>query len=115
MEAPGTLLVVDAGVHPNGFGRLLRTDLRDRRLEVLAAGWRGLGSLAYLPSRRLALLSQVGPWPRGWAFSLAIDEPDRPPQFSWQGLNHPSQFSVDPDDDEVLLSTGDGVVHLELG
>lgn len=115
MEAPGTLLVIDAGVHPNGFGRLMRIDLRDHTLAVLAGGWRGLGALAYLPSRRIALLSRVGPWPRGCAFSLAIDEPNRPPQFSWQGLNRPSQFSVGPADDEVLLSTGDGVVHLELG
>lgn len=113
-EAPGTLLVADAGVHPNGFGRLMRLDLRDPRLDVLASGWHGLGSLAYLPSRRLALLTQVGPWPRGCAFSLAIDESDRPPQFSWQGLDDPSQFSIGPDDDEVLLSTGDGVVHLDL-
>jgi hypothetical protein len=115
MEAPGTFLVIDAGVHPNGFGRLMRIDLRDQKFAVLAGGWRGLGSLAYLSSRRLALLSQVGPWPRGCAFSLAIDEPDHPPQFSWHGLNHPSQFSVGPDDDEVLISTRDGVVHLELG
>jgi hypothetical protein len=115
MEAPGTLLVADAGVHPNGFGRLMRIDLSDHKLDALAGGWRGLGSLAYLPARRLVLLTQVGPWPRGCAFSLAIDEPDRPSQFAWQGLNHPSQLSVDPDDDEVLISTGDGVVHLELG
>ena len=114
METPGVLLVADAGVHPNGFGRLMRAILREQRVEFLEGGWRGIGSIAYLPSRRLELLSQVGLWPRGRAFSLDLDAPTNPPQFSWEGLNQPSQFSVSRDEDEVLISTGDGIVDLQL-
>jgi hypothetical protein len=114
MEAPEVLLIADAGVHPNGFGRLMRASLREQRVEFLESGWRGIGSLAYLPSRRLALFSQVGPWPQGCAFSLDVDVPTNPHQFSWKGLNQPSQFSVKQDESEVLISTGDGIVDLQL-
>jgi SIR2-like protein len=114
MEAPEALLIADAGVHPNGFGRLMRAMLREQRVELLEGGWRGIGSLAHLPSRRVALLSQVGPWPQGRAFSLDLDAPTNPPRFSWEGLNRPSQFSVNQDETEVLISTGDGIVDLHL-
>jgi hypothetical protein len=115
MEAPGVLLLADAGVHPNGFGRLMRSRLSDGNLDIIAGGWSGVGSLAYLSSRRLALLSHVGPWPRGSVFALDADAPTGPPRLSWEGLNRPSQFSVSSDEKEVLISTGDGIVDLRLG
>lgn len=114
VETPSELLIADAGVHPSGFGRLLRANLADERIDFLAGGWRGIGALVYLPSRRLALLSQGGPWPRGCTFSVDLEAPTAPPRFTWQGLNRPAQFSVNAAEDEILISTEDGLVELRL-
>lgn len=108
------ILVADAGVHPRGFGRLMRATPSTGALEVLASGWSGVGSLLYLPSPRLVLLSQIGPWPRGRVFCLDLDAPNDPPRYSWQGLDGPSQFCIGKDLEDVLIATRGGLVALRL-
>jgi hypothetical protein len=114
LEDDGTILIADAGVHPNGFGRLMRGRLGERSVEILASGWKRVGSLAFLPNRRLALLSQGGAWPRGKVFALDVDEPDQEPEYLWEGLNEPSHLSYCRETDEILVSTKDGIVELTL-
>ena len=70
LEDDGSVLIADAGVHPNGLGRLMKGRLGEKSVEILASGWNRLGSLAFLLSRRLALLSQGGAWPRGKVLAL---------------------------------------------
>lgn len=111
-ESLGNLLVADAGVHPRGFGRLMRADLVSQKVDVIAAGWSGIGSLAALPLSGVALLGLVGPWPRGAA--LAVDLRSGRQTRLWEGLNRPGHFIVSADETEVLLSTADGLVELDL-
>jgi hypothetical protein len=114
MEAPGVLLVADAGVHPNGFGRLMRVCLHDQSVEVLAGGWPNIGSMAFLPSRGLALLVQGGPRSKSRIFALSVQEPTKPSAYSWEGLHHPSHICLNADESEVLVSTQEGIVELTL-
>lgn len=114
LEAPNRLLVADAGVHPSGFGRLMHADLDTQRVDVLAGGWRGVNSVLFVPTRRLALLARVGGWPRGTVFSVDLDNPTSAPQYLWEGLNGPAQLCPASTEDEALVSTADGIVALWL-
>jgi hypothetical protein len=113
-EDRDTVLIGDAGVHPNGFGRLMRGHLDTEAVEVLASGWKGVGGAGFLPARRLALLSLIGPWPRGQVLAVNVDTPNQVPPHRWSGLNGPSQFSYSQTEDQLLVSTLDGIVELRL-
>lgn len=114
LEAPGRLLVADAGVHPDGFGRLLRAELATGQVEMIAGGWGYVGNLAYLPVAKAALVAQGLRWPRGEVFSVGLGAADRAPDRRWQGLDAPFQFALGEDDTEVLVSTQTGIVSLAL-
>jgi hypothetical protein len=92
----------------------MRGHLDTEAVEVLASGWKGVGGAGFLPARRLALLSLIGPWPRGQVLAVNVDTPNQVPPHRWSGLNGPSQFSYSQTEDQLLVSTLDGIVELRL-
>jgi hypothetical protein len=87
----------------------LRADLSRGSVDVVAAGWSGIGSVAVFPDRRIAILAGGGRWPRG--FALGIDLDTGRETMRWAGLNRPGHLLARTND-KVLLSTADGLVEL---
>jgi hypothetical protein len=107
-------LLVDGGVHPNGYGRLMKCNLETGKVQVCVGGWSQIGGVALDESRGLILISQGYSWPSGRVFALDARQPQKPIVCEWTGLHHPRSIVVDRLTNKVFASVRDGVCELEF-
>ncbi len=110
-----TVLLVDAGVHPTGKGRLMSADLETGSVQVLVTGETRFNSVLWLERSRLILVSVGWKWPRGRVLAFRITSGEARLAGSWEGLDRPGSLIEAEEAETVLAATAQGVVELTIG
>jgi hypothetical protein len=113
-QSRNVALLYDGGVHPNGYGRLMRCNLKSRKNTILAGGWSQIGGIALDSKRRRILVTQGYSWPAGRVFALDARPPYQSIVAEWTGLNRPGCIILDERRNAALVSSADGICELEL-